>query len=111
MIQKLKIPRIHTGVIASLIEACKIGRVSAATSITIGGSIDDFLKELGTTTNIPEEIKRRIEITLVQFEDVWRTYEDIIKKWDNAFWDEGLKNICLCLVLSSSDLSLNIFVD
>jgi hypothetical protein len=88
MRQRSKIPKFGARLF-SPIEACKIGRASAAASITRNGNVDDFLRALGTTTEVPKKMKQDIQVALARFADVRREYEEIMAQWEAPFGMEG----------------------
>ncbi|MBI1926436.1 alpha/beta hydrolase family protein [Candidatus Poribacteria bacterium] len=73
-------------------EEFKIGRVGAAASVTLGGSVDDFLRELGVPTNMVRNMKEHLEVALAQYAHACRERNDVIQRWESVFWSKGAKN-------------------
>lgn len=71
---------------AALVREFRIGRVSAAAMVTVGGSVDEFLAEVGVSEPIPEATQSKIEFALDEYALYWAEREEVDDRWEEAFW-------------------------
>lgn len=70
----------------------RLSRAAAAARATVGGTVDDFLHELGGPTDVPEAMREQIATGLAQFADDWRARQDAVRSWREAFWGSADKS-------------------
>ena len=83
LIQKMKFERVKA---ATLQREFRIGRMSAAAMATIGGSVDEFLDEVGVTEPLPDNVRFQIEFALEEYALLWAEREEVNDRWEEAFW-------------------------
>ena len=75
---------------AALQREFRLGRIAAAAMTTIGGGVDEFLKEAGIFGPISEELYPQIEFALEEYALLWGEREEVDERWNDAFWSGGL---------------------
>ncbi len=64
----------------------RLSRAAAAARVTVGGTVDDFLRALGGPMDVSGEMRDKIATGLTAFAEDWRAREDAIQRWQDAFW-------------------------
>ena len=63
----------------------RLSRAAAAARVTVGGTVDDFLRALGGPMDVLGEMRDKIATGLTAFAEDWRAREDAIQRWQDAF--------------------------
>ena len=70
----------------------RLSRAAAAARLTAGGSVDDFLRTLGGPRDISKEMHTNISEGLAAFRQDVRAHEEVLQRWQEAFWGAAKKS-------------------
>lgn len=70
-----------------IIDEFRTGRLSAAACASIGQDVDAFLTNLGATRRISAEMRLRIQTALLDFEPIWRMWNERAERCEQVFWN------------------------